>query len=153
MVEARSMQNDKESPFTLTLLDDHLSLQVVQFSGREALNQPYRFDIEVIGLAPALNLDRLLQQPALLDLGQGQVVHGVLHSASCEYQGRGRVGYKLVLVPALLALDQYRSRRVFQRLSVPMILRQLLEEHELAAGSYRLELADGHYPQRPFCIQ
>ncbi|CAI8998644.1 type VI secretion system secreted protein VgrG [Pseudomonas serbica] len=153
MVEALSMQNDKESPFTLTLLDDHLSLQVVQFSGREALNQPYRFDIEVIGLAPALNLDRLLQQPALLDLGQGQVVHGVLHSASCEYQGRGRVGYKLVLVPALLALDQYRSRRVFQRLSVPMILRQLLEEHELAAGSYRLELADGHYPPRPFCIQ
>jgi type VI secretion system secreted protein VgrG len=153
MVEARSMHNDKESPFTLTLLDDHLSLQVVQFSGREALNQPYRFDIEVIGLAPALNLERLLQQPALLDLGQGQGIHGVLHSASCEHRGRGRIGYKLVLVPALQALDRIRSRRVFQRLSVPMILRQLLEEHDMPADSYRLDLADGHYPLRPFCIQ
>lgn len=147
------MHNDKESPFTLTLLDDQLSLQVVQFSGHEALNQPYRFDIEVIGLAPALNLERLLQQPALLDLGQGQGIHGVLHSASCEHRGRGRIGYKLALVPALQALDRYRSRRVFQRLSVPMILRQLLEEHDLHADSYRLELADGHYPLRPFCIQ
>jgi len=153
MVEARSMHNDKESPFTLTLLDDQLNMQVVQFSGREALNQPYRFDIEVIGLAPALNLERLLQQPALLDLGHGQGIHGVLHSASCEQRGRGRIGYKLVLVPALQALDRYRSRRVFQRLSVPMILRQLLEEHALHADSYRLELADGHYPLRPFCIQ
>ena len=107
----------------------------------------------MIGLAPALNLERLLQQPALLDLGQGQGVHGVLHSASCEYRGRGRIGYKLVLVPALQAFDRYRSRRVFQRLSVPMILRQLLEEHDLPADSYRLELADGHYPLRPFCIQ
>ncbi|WCM49585.1 type VI secretion system tip protein VgrG [Pseudomonas sp. WJP1] len=147
------MHNDKESPYTLTLLDDHLSLQVVQFSGHEALNQPYRFDIEVIGLAPALNLERLLQQPALLDLGQGLGIHGVLHSASCEHRGRGRIGYRLVLVPALQALDRYRSRRVFQRLSVPMILRQLLEEHDLHADSYRLELADGHYPLRPFCIQ
>ncbi|MFJ2690928.1 type VI secretion system Vgr family protein [Pseudomonas sp. NPDC087336] len=147
------MHNDKESPFTLTLLDDHLTLQVVQFSGREALNQPYRFDIEVIGLVPALNLERLLRQPALLDLGQGQGIHGVLHSASCEHRGRGRVGYKLVLVPALQALDRHRSRRVFQRLSVPMILRLLLEEHDLHADSYRLELADGHYPLRPFCIQ
>lgn len=147
------MHNDKESPFTLTLLDDQLSLQVVQFSGHEALNQPYRFDIEVIGLAPALSLERLLQQPALLDLGQGQGIHGVLHSASCEHRGRGRVSYKLALVPALMALDRYRSRRVFQRLSVPMILRQLLEEHDLCADSYRLELADGHYPLRPFCIQ
>jgi type VI secretion system secreted protein VgrG len=147
------MHNDKESPFTLTLLDDQLNMQVVQFSGREALNQPYRFDIEVIGLAPALNLERLLQQPALLDLGHGQGIHGVLHSASCEQRGRGRIGYKLVLVPALQALDRYRSRRVFQRLSVPMILRQLLEEHALHADSYRLELADGHYPLRPFCIQ
>jgi type VI secretion system secreted protein VgrG len=153
MAEARSMHNDKESPFTLTLLDDQLSLQVLQFSGREALNQPYRFDIEVIGLAPALNLERLLKQPALLDLGQGQGIHGVLHSASCEHRGRGRIGYKLVLVPALQALDRYRSRRVFQRLSVPMILRQLLEEHDLCADSYRLELADGNYPLRPFCIQ
>jgi len=53
------MHNDKESPYTLTLLDDDLSFQVVRFSGREALNQPYRFDIEVLGLAPAMSPEHL----------------------------------------------------------------------------------------------
>ena len=147
------MHNDKESPFTLTLLDGDLSLQVLQFSGHEGLNRPYRFDIEVIGLAPAMNLDRLLQQAAFLSLGDGQGIHGVLHSVSREHRGPHRIGYKLLLVPFLQALDRHRSRRVFHRLSVPMILRQLLEEHHLPKGSYRFELENGHYPLRPFCIQ
>ncbi|PMU08175.1 MULTISPECIES: type VI secretion system Vgr family protein [unclassified Pseudomonas] len=147
------MHNDKESPFTLTLLDGDLSLQVLQFSGREALNQPYRFDIEVIGLAPAMNLDRLLQQPVFLSLMEGQGLHGVLHSASREHRGPHRIGYKLVLVPYIQWLDRQRSRRVFHHLSVPMILRQLLEEHDVPEASYRFELSSGHYPVRPFCIQ
>jgi type VI secretion system secreted protein VgrG len=153
MAEARSMHNDKESPFTLTLLDDDLSLQVVQFSGREALNQPYRFDIEAIGLAPAIRLERLLQRPALLSLGLGQAIHGLLHSVSHEHRGAHRVGYKLVLMPALQTLERHRSRRLFTHLSVPMILRQLLEENALPDASYRFDLTNDHYPLRPFCIQ
>ena len=147
------MLNDKESPFTLTLLDDDLCFQVVQFSGHEALNQPYRFEVEVIGLPPAMSLDRLLQQPLFLNLGHGQGFHGVLQSASREHRGAQRVGYKLVLVPYLQTLDRSSRRRVFHDLSVPMILRQILEEHGLPDGSYRFELANGHYPPRPFCVQ
>lgn len=153
MAETHAMHNDKESPFTLTLVEDDLSLQVLQFSGHEALNQPYRFDIEVIGLAPAMNLDRLLQQPAFLSLGDGQGFHGILHSASREHRGPHRIGYRLVLVPHLQNLERQPVRRVFQRLSVPAILRQLLEEHTLPRHSYRFELSTGHYPIRPFCIQ
>jgi type VI secretion system secreted protein VgrG len=153
MAEAHSMLNDKESPFTLTLLEDDLSFQVVQFSGHEALNQPYRFEVEVIGLPPAMPFDQLLQQPLFLSLGHGQGFHGILHSASRDYRGAQQVGYNMVLVPYLQALDGNSRRRVFHDLSVPMILQQLLEEHDLPADSYRFELANGHYPRRPFCIQ
>ena len=147
------MLNDNESPFTLTLLEDDLSFLVVQFSGHEALNQPYRFEVEVIGLPPAMPFDQLLQQPLFLSLGHGQGFHGILHSVSREYRGAQRVGYTMVMVPYLQALDRNCRRRVFHDLSVPMILCQLLEEHDLPADSYRLELASGHYPLRPFCIQ
>ncbi|PQP02590.1 MULTISPECIES: type VI secretion system Vgr family protein [Pseudomonas] len=147
------MHNDKESPYTLTLLDGDLSLQVLQFSGREGLNQPYRFDIEVIGLAPAMNLDQWLQQPAFLRLSPHQGIHGVIHGVSREHRGPHRVGYSLVLVPHLQRLDGPGSRRVFHRLGVPAIVRQLLEEHQLPEHSYRFDLTSGHYPLRPFCIQ
>lgn len=147
------MHNDKETPYTLTLLNGDLSLQVLQFSGREALNQPYRFEIQVIGLAPALNLDRLLQQPVFLGFADGQGVHGIIHSASREYHGTQRIDYRLVLVPWLQNLAREPRRRVFQQLDVPAILRQLLEENGLPEDSYRLELPPGRYPTKPFCIQ
>ncbi|WP_414909411.1 type VI secretion system Vgr family protein [Pseudomonas sp. IT-P253] len=147
------MYNDKESPLTLTLLDDELSLQVLQFSGHEALNQPYRFDIEAIGLAPTISLDRLLQQPVYLNFGDDTGIHGILHSASREHRGPHRTGYHLVLVPYLQNLDRQRSRRVFHQLGVPAILRQLLEENALPEDSYRFELPSGRYPIRAFCIQ
>ncbi|TPG78586.1 type VI secretion system Vgr family protein [Pseudomonas arsenicoxydans] len=147
------MHNDKESLYTLTLLDSGLSLQVLQFRGAEGLNRPYRFDIEVIGLAPAMNLDPLLHQPALLMMGDRIAVHGILHSASREHRGPHCIGYHLVLVPHLQTLDRHRCRRVFHHLSVPAILRQLFQEHALPQDSYRLELASVHYPPRPFCIQ
>lgn len=115
------MLNDNESPFTLTLLEDDLSFLVVQFSGHEALNQPYRFEVEVIGLPPAMPFDQLLQQPLFLSLGHGQGFHGILHSVSREYRGAHRVGYTMVMVPYLQALDRNCRRRVFHDLSVPMI--------------------------------
>jgi type VI secretion system secreted protein VgrG len=147
------MHNDKESPYTLTLLNNGSSLQVVQFSGREALNQPYRFDIEAVGSEPAMNIETWLHQPVFLSLEHDSGFHGVLHSVTREQRGPQQVAYTLVLVPALQALDRQRCRRVFQQLSVPMILRRLLVEHDLPDDSYRFELATGHYPLRPFCIQ
>jgi type VI secretion system secreted protein VgrG len=147
------MHNDKESPFTLTLLEADLSWQVVQFSGHEALNQPYRFDIEVIGLSPAMSPDRLLQQPVFLSLTQDLGIHGVVHSVSHEHRGPHWIGYRLVVVPWLQNLDRQRCRRVFHQLNVPAILRQLLTENSVPEDSYRFELPNGRYPARPFCIQ
>ncbi|MDB5995039.1 MAG: putative Rhs element Vgr protein [Pseudomonas sp.] len=147
------MHNDKESPFTLTLLDGDLSLQVLRFSGCEALNQPYRFDVEVIGLAPAMSLDRLLQQTVFLNLTEDEGIHGIIHSATREHRGPHRIGYQLVIVPWLQTLDSQCRRRVFHQLDVPEILQQLLAENALPEGSYRLELPGGRYPVRPFCIQ
>jgi type VI secretion system secreted protein VgrG len=71
-----------------------LSLPVVQFSGQEALNQPYRFEIEVIGLAPAMPLQQLLHQAAFLSLGHA-TAFTAMHNVSCEHRGPHRVGYRL----------------------------------------------------------
>lgn len=147
------MLNDKESPFTLTLTDSGLSLPVVGFDGEEALNQPYRFDLELIGLAPAMAPGMLLQQPAFLRLDERHGIHGVIDSASFEYRGTHRIGYRLSLVPHLHRLAQPQKRRVFVQLSVPQILQQVLTENALVADDYRIEMTVGHYPLRPFCIQ
>jgi type VI secretion system secreted protein VgrG len=153
MAEESLMHIDMESPFILTLTELALSFQVRQFSGREALNQAYRFDIEMRGPQPAMNLDLLLHQPAFLSLSPASGIHGIIHSAGLQYCGAQQIGYSLNLAPRLLTLEQQHRRRVFQHLSVPEILRQLLAEHRLPPDSYRFELPNGEYPPRPFCIQ
>ncbi len=44
---------------TLTLEGASADLQVLSFTGREALNQPFRFDIELVSARPDLKLDSL----------------------------------------------------------------------------------------------
>ncbi|SIR86356.1 type VI secretion system Vgr family protein [Pseudomonas sp. A214] len=147
------MRNESESPFSLTLTQSDLRLQVLRFNGREALNQPYRFDLELIGLSPPINPDTLLDQPAFLRLDGECGVHGVVHSVGVTSHAPQRIGYRLTLVPYLQRLEQGPRRRVFYRLSAVQILHRLLEDNALPAHSYRFELPHGQYPCRPFCIQ
>ncbi|MGN8120594.1 type VI secretion system tip protein TssI/VgrG, partial [Pseudomonas sp. 22082] len=48
---------------TLTLEGASADLQVLSFTGREALNEPFRFDIELVSARPDLNLEELLHKP------------------------------------------------------------------------------------------
>jgi type VI secretion system secreted protein VgrG len=147
------MLNDMESPFTLTLTDSGLQMPVLRFRGEEALNHPYRFDIELIGLGQAMAPATLLQQPAFLHLSDHHGIHGRIESASCEHRGAHRVGYRLLLVPSLQQLAPAHRRRVFVNLSVPQILQRILEENALPIDSYRMEMIVDQYPNREFCIQ
>ncbi|WP_347901096.1 type VI secretion system tip protein TssI/VgrG [Pseudomonas purpurea] len=147
------MHNDMESPFTLTLAAQGLSLPVQRFSGREAFNEPYCFEITLSRRAPLIDLNTLLGQPAFLDMDTRCGIHGIVQSAGLQYRDPQTVGYQLTLAPSLMVLAQGPVRRVFHELSVPAILRQLLEAHRLPDTAYRFELPGGHYPPRPFCIQ
>jgi type VI secretion system secreted protein VgrG len=147
------MRNDTDYSFSLTLTESNLRLHVQRFSGREALNQPFRFDLDLIGLAPPISLDIILGQQAFLHLSAESGVHGVVDSVSLTSHSQHRVGYRLRLVPYLQRLEQSPRRRVFGQLSPIQLLQHLLEEHKLPAHSFRFELPHGHYPCRPFCIQ
>lgn len=147
------MHKDLQPPVTLTSCEGSWSLQVTRFTGREALNEPFRFDIELVDCAPATDLEPLLQQPAFLRLGDDSGIHGIIHQVGKHPLGLLRTCYSLTLAPHLQVLAHRSCRRVFHDLSVPLILRQLLEEHRLPVSSYRFELPNGRYPLRPFCIQ
>lgn len=147
------MRNDTEHPFSLTIIQSDMRLQVLRLNGQEALNQPYRFDLDLIGLMPPISPDVLLGQAAFLRLEGQAGIHGVVHSISLTAGAAHRVGYRVTLVPYLQQLEQGPRRRIFHRLSVVEILQNLLEDNALPAHSYRFELPNGQYPRRPFCIQ
>ena len=139
--------------FSLNIDGLDSDLQVLEFHGREALNQPYRFDIELVSERPDLDLESLLHKGAYLDLGQGHGIHGQLHRVAQGESGKRLTRYQVSLVPRLAYLAHRHNQRIFQQLTVPQIITRVLEEHGILADAYRFQLGPTVYPPRDYCTQ
>src|SRR5690606_3908234 len=136
--------------FTLHLAD--LDWQVLAFEAVEAIGRPTRITLELVSSRADLELNGLLRQPARLTLDEGRALHGLVWGIEQTHCTPALSRYRLELRPALAWLAQRRNCRIFERLSVPRILEQLLAEHGLLGDSCRFALT-GHYPPRDYCVQ
>ncbi|MGE6371728.1 type VI secretion system tip protein TssI/VgrG [Stutzerimonas stutzeri] len=140
--------------FTLSLEGVEHDLKVLEFRGREAISQPYRFDLELVSERPDLDLQSLLHRPAFLAFApDGSGVHGLVHQAAQGESGKRLTRYRLTLVPQLAYLAHGTNQRIFQHLTVPQIIAQVLEEHGIQADAYRFGLGPVVYPPREYCVQ
>ncbi|CAD5200849.1 type VI secretion system tip protein TssI/VgrG [Pseudomonas sp. FEN] len=138
--------------FTLTLEDFEAPLQVAAFTGHEALNQPFSFDLELVG-DHDLDLQDLLHKQAFLRLcTSGAGIHGQLYRVAQGPRGRRLTHYRVGLRPRLADLEHRINQRIFQHLSTPQIIARVLHDHALFSNHYRFHLS-GHYPAREYCVQ
>ncbi|MCF5041523.1 type VI secretion system tip protein VgrG [Pseudomonas sp. PA-7-1E] len=143
-----------QSPLALSLPDVANDFKVLAFKGNEALNTPYRFEIEVVSDRADIDLEGLLHQPAFLAFDvQGAGVHGQIHSVAQGETGRRLTHYHLVLVPRLAYLAHAHQQRMFQNMNVPKIIAAVLEGHGILADSYRFQCGPTVYPPRDYCTQ
>ncbi|SFP37381.1 type VI secretion system secreted protein VgrG [Geopseudomonas sagittaria] len=130
-------------------------LQVLAFDGREAISQPWRFDLELISERPDLDLEALLNRPAFLAFAaDGAGVHGLVQRIAQGDSGQRLTSYRLSLVPRLAYLAQRSNQRIFQHLTVPQIVGRVLAEHGILEGDgHRFQLGPTVYPPRDYCVQ
>ncbi len=143
-----------QAHFTLSLEGVEHDFKVLQFQGREAISQPYRFDLQLVSERPDLDLESLLHRPAFLSFApDGSGIHGLVHQAAQGESGQRLTRYRLTLVPQLAYLAHRTNQRIFQHLSVPQIVAQVLEEQGIQADAYRFQLGPVIYPPREYCVQ
>ena len=143
-----------ETHFSLTLEDVEHDFKLLEFRGHEAISQPYRFDLELVSERPDLDLQALLHKPAFLAFDPaGKGIHGLVHRIAQGESGQRLTRYRLTLVPQLAYLAHRTNQRIFQHLSVPQIVAQVLEEHGIQADAYRFQLGPVVYPPREYCVQ
>jgi len=143
-----------QAHFTLSLEGVEHDFKVLEFRGREAISQPYRFDLELVSERPDLDLESLMHRPAFLAFApDGSGVHGLVHQAAQGESGKRLTRYRLTLVPQLAYLAHRTNQRIFQHLTVPQIVAQVLEEHGIQADAYRFGLGPVVYPPREYCVQ
>lgn len=142
------------SRFKFVVSGMNTPFQVLAFKGSEALDQPYFIQVQCVSEDPALDLEALLHQPAYLAFEEeGEGVHGQVYAVGRDDPGRRLTRYHLTLAPRLANLAHRRDQRIFQQLSVPQIIAQVLERHGILADAYGFELGPVVYPPRTFCVQ
>ncbi|MCF4996892.1 type VI secretion system tip protein VgrG [Pseudomonas syringae] len=145
--------SNKPVDFVLDIDGLRHDLQVLEFSAREALNQPYEVLLELVSERPDLALESLLHQSAFLTFApDGSGIHGQIHRVAQGDSGKRLTRYQITLVPRLAYLAHRHNQRIFQHQSVPQIIASLLGDHGLQSDAWHFQLSVD-YPPRPYCVQ
>ncbi len=143
-----------DTHFSLAIEGVKHDLQVLEFKGREALSQPFAFELELVSERPDLDLESLLHQPAFLALSPaGNGIHGLIYRVAQGDSGKRLTRYHITLRPQLAYLAHRTNQRIFQHLTVEKIISLVLEEHGIQADAYRFQLGPVIYPPREYCVQ
>ncbi|APC14391.1 type IV secretion protein Rhs [Pseudomonas frederiksbergensis] len=142
-----------QSRFSLTIDDFMHDVQVLSFTGKEFISQPYAFIVELVSERPRLELESLMYKHAFLAFDEnGAGIHGQIHSFAQGDSVNRLARYRLTLVPQLAYLAYRTNQRMFQQLAVPQIIARILEEHGILGDAYQFQLGSP-CPARDYCVQ
>ncbi|MBX9269754.1 type VI secretion system Vgr family protein, partial [Chromobacterium violaceum] len=133
-----------------------LSLQA-----EEGLSQPYRYTLTCLSPDTHIELKSLLGEPARIgieDASGGESIRcGVVSQARLAGTDGGFAKYALTIEPPFALLRHRKTSRVFQDLSVPDIVKQILSEHQAAnpafARTQTLDIQVKPAPPRSYTLQ
>jgi type VI secretion system secreted protein VgrG len=110
--------------------------------GSEGVNQAYRYSLECLSPDGAIELKSLLGLPVVigvLDANGGAVERcGVVSQAQLLGSDGGFAKYGLQIEPPFALLRHRRTSRVFQDISVPDIIKQVIGEHQAVVADRKL---------------
>jgi type VI secretion system secreted protein VgrG len=142
-----------KAQFSLTVNGQDTLFQVLSFTGRERLNHPFEFELELVSENPSLDLESLLHAQVYLRLSaDGAGIHGLAYSVAQGEAGKRLTRYRMSVRPQLAYLAHRVNQRIFQQMTVGQIISRVLEEHGILAGDYRFQLGAA-YPERVYCVQ
>jgi type VI secretion system secreted protein VgrG len=128
-------------------------LSVTRFVGTEALSAPYLFEVDFFPVSgEPLDLEALLAKAACLRVcgsDAERAFHGVISAARFLGRKKGRWQYRVEISPRLALLELVTRSRTFLDLSVPQIVKQVLD-----AGKVKQRWdVRGSYPTRECTAQ
>ncbi len=130
------------------------SLMAEKFSGREAVNELFAFDVDALSVSTDLELDLFIGEELTIALlqpdGSRRAWHGLCTQASWLGADGGVARYRLRLEPALTLLRHRRDSYIFQDKNAQEIITELLADYPQVRFEFDVtqELA-----QREVCTQ
>lgn len=132
------------------------ALTVDRFSLRERLNEPFSLSVVAGSVHPDLDLEDLILRPASLVIDAGRPHGRRVYSGVCaavelmSAEASGLSLYRFRVAPRLALLALRRDHRIYQQLSVPAILAQMLAAYVIPAA---FQLDESAFPTLDFKVQ
>jgi len=129
--------------------------QMLSFRARERLSEGFTLEVTAVG-PEGVDLDAVVGTAASLLVlraeGHARRFHGVVFAASVESPHPGTFRVHLEIGARVERLKLGRDCRIFQKLSVPDIVKRVLEGAGLAGDAQAWQLA-GRYAPREYVVQ
>jgi type VI secretion system secreted protein VgrG len=138
--------------YTLVINDSPLAPDVLRFRGREALSEPFTWEIEFTEARADILPQQALLKFASLHMRDGRSVHGVITRLRRLAVSADQSRYLVELRPRLALLAHTRRCRIYQQRSVPEVVEAVLREHGLEGADFDFRLAR-RYPERELITQ
>jgi type VI secretion system secreted protein VgrG len=153
------MTNADEQPVMLRFECEasaaHWEVSGMQLS--EGLNQPYELRLELRSDDPAAEATEMLGQPITVTVERGgpqREICGIVEAVEDGVYDQHHTVAALTVVPALLALGQRRNSRIFSEMTIPDILKDVLEA---GLGPYKRSIDQdfltGDYSPQEYTVQ
>ncbi len=141
--------------FTFEIDKVSQALDVVQLVGTEALSELFQFEIHLISRDRTVSFADVVGASACLTIaieGSPRFVHGEITRFEESDEGGQGIVYRAILVPRIARLRHRVDMRIFQALTVPQIIEQVLDGAGIPKSGYRLSLSRA-YAAREYCVQ
>jgi type VI secretion system secreted protein VgrG len=143
---------DGQTRYTLEINDSRVKPDVLNFHGREALSAPSEWRIAFTSLQSDVAAEDVLLKYATLRMLSGREVHGVITGFEWLGTTDDQTHYSVTISSRLALLSHTRRCAVYQNLSVPELVEQVLRAHGLEGADFEFRL-EKSYPQRELITQ
>ena len=143
---------DGQTRYFLDINDSTVKPDVLRFRGREALSEPFRWDIEFTSVQANIPPEQVLMKHATLRMRSGRAVHGIITRLEWLSTTADQSHYRVELSSRLALLSRTRQCRIFQNQSVPEVVEQVLRQHGLEGPDFEFRL-ERSYPARELITQ
>ena len=148
------MTSQSDLRYTFEPLVGDGEFDVVSFTLKEELSQPFTLTLELVSFEHVVNFGHLLDKPVLFTIWRGErpvrYVHGLVSSFTQGDTGFHRTRYKALVEPQLARARLRSNWRIFQHKTARQILGLMLERQGITQYQFG---AVSDYPAREFCVQ
>ncbi|MCI0912693.1 type VI secretion system Vgr family protein [Pseudomonas putida] len=148
------MSSQSDLRYTFEPLVGDGEFDVVSFTLKEELSQPFTLTLELVSFEHAVDFGHLLDKPVLFTIWRDErpvrYVHGLVSSFTQGETGFHRTRYKALVEPQLARASLRSNWRIFQHKTTRQILELMLERQGITRSQFIIRNDD---PPREFCVQ